>query len=1674
MKVNKSPLAQANEAFRSKDYNNALRLYIAAQKLYPELKTIIDKNIENTRKHIGLSAPKHLETSNTTTIDIVVPVYNALDDVKKCFASLSESTDSFKVNIIVVNDGSDEQTTLWLREYCKNKPLFTLIENPKNLGYTKTVNVGLKASTADYVITQNSDTIVSKGWLVGLVNCINSDPKIGICGPLSNAATWQNVPNLYDDSGKHAVNELPQGLTVSQMAEIVSKASLKLYPRLPFVNGFCFMIKREVLNKVGYMDEENFPIGYGEENDYCIRAQDAGYELAIADNVYVYHAKSKSFGHEKRKELSDKGILNLKRKHTAEKYTGLLNATKVVADMNAVRNVIRRALEQVTDANLEKGVKTVALDQGVIKDNHPIEIIIAEKESQQPDFFNLKSRDPNVDLLVVAWVSEISELARLIKEFPTVPQSFDLLIMLPRNLADDHKIPVVLKSCNSITIIGFPRVTQKSGAFVRVNDTGLFAKYLNLLWIENTSIKKYNDIQLPNLSQNTSSYNIGLLAHSLVSIDEVQSPYYKKYIGTWFARLHKKPPAFLNKIPAGSFFIKSVVLRNFSGMTLNPAKFDSLSIQSDTEAFGCIRMAIGTFADEGMYDVLEFTNLTNTAHSDNVSRTVKTIAFFLPQFHIIPENDKWWGRGFTEWNNVVRAKPLFRSHYQPHLPADLGFYDLRSQTTQIKQAELAEKFGVHGFCYYYYWFNGVKLLNEPIEQMLATGKPDFPFCVCWANENWSRNWDGQNRHVLMEQKYSKESNLELIREFILMMKDPRYIRHHGKPVLLVYRIKIIPNWLETAQIWREECRKAGIGEIHLCSIRFGLEPLEGMPEQHGLDSYVLFPPQDMNFVNVKDSVHDLHPNFGGTIFSYDEVVKGDVDRFRTGYPWPVHRGAMLGWDNTARRLTAARIFTGCTPMRYRGWLKQIVQQENQHNKDSESLLFINAWNEWAEGTTLEPDQRFGTAYLEATHSVIEPYLEKGKVHNEGSHEPGLKKSDVKKLSSQAAMPKLPEWHQGKVEYNSNFPTVLLCAHISGHQLFGGERSFLDVLSALQKLGLNIVVTLPSGNNKNYINHILTKSLGVYTFSYPQWTAAREPDPMLTLQFSDIIATHNISIVYSNTIVLIEPAIAAKQMNRLSVVHARELITIDDALRERIGLPVQTIIKTVFERYDFIIGNSRATERIFAREDRTYYVPNAVDANELAVENKIGSRVKIGIVSSNIPKKGITDFIEVAKLCQDIAQISEFVVIGPDNPQVEIWKKDIAAGQLPGNLKFLGYRDTPKEAMAELNVLLNLSSFAESFGRTVAEAMAAHRPVIAYEWGALPELVQHGKTGFMAPFGDTAKIASYLRQLCLDKSSIQQMGETGFKFVTEKFSQEALFQHLKVAMDAIQCSSYWNKLSENELRLRACNQVTIIIPVYNAADEVKNCIESVLKLTPLHHASILIINDGSTELRISKILKEYEGKSGIRIIHNDTNIGYTKTVNRGIKEAGRSDVILLNSDTIVTPAWLSGMRASAYAEPKIGTVTAMSDNAGAFSFPIQGEANLKPNHLTHDEYAMRIIQQTINCKFPEVPTGSGFCMYIRRDLMDEIGVFDEILFPRGYGEENDFCMRALNKGWKNVITSWAFVYHVRTASFKGEKDKLVKAGVDAVTRRYPDYASSVKAAFAAPLMQTLREVAKLKL
>jgi len=344
------------------------------------------------------------------------------------------------------------------------------------------------------------------------------------------------------------------------------------------------------------------------------------------------------------------------------------------------------------------------------------------------------------------------------------------------------------------------------------------------------------------------------------------------------------------------------------------------------------------------------------------SATPRLIAYYLPQFHPTPENDEWWGKGFTEWTNVTKAQPLFTGHYQPHLPTDLGFYDLRVRETRREQIKLAQQYGVDGFCYHFYWFSGRRILEKPVEDMLSDPESNMPFCLCWANENWTRRWDAADHQVLLAQQYLPDDDLNFIKAIDPYFRDPRYIKVDGKPLLVVYRAPHLPDPKRSAQIWREYCRSVGIGEIHLtAALTHGNEDYT----QLGFDSGVEFPPHNLKQQNINQDIA-FYDVFKGNVMQFAQVARSYMSRKYVGER--VFKTVVPSWDNTARTSNRAVMILNGTPENYEYWLGETVDRA-QRETNGEPLVFINAWNEWAEGCHLEPDRKYGRAFLEATLNI---------------------------------------------------------------------------------------------------------------------------------------------------------------------------------------------------------------------------------------------------------------------------------------------------------------------------------------------------------------------------------------------------------------------------------------------------------------------------------------------------------------------------------------------------------------------------------------------------------------------------------------------------------------------------------------------------------------------------------
>lgn len=366
---------------------------------------------------------------------------------------------------------------------------------------------------------------------------------------------------------------------------------------------------------------------------------------------------------------------------------------------------------------------------------------------------------------------------------------------------------------------------------------------------------------------------------------------------------------------------------------------------------------------------LNFKTITDTPY-ERQNLDPKLIAYYLPQMHPIPENDAWWGKGVTEWNNVSRAVPQYVGHYQPRLPGELGYYDLRLTENIKRQAELAKMYGIYGFAWYYYWFDGKRLLERPLDMYIKDVSINFPFCLCWANESWTKGFFGSTKEIIMKQSDTEESYRNFIRDAVPYMMDERYITVKGKKILIIYKPQAIPNSQKVLEYWREYCATHEVGDIYIIGVwtaDWNNDVLE-----RGFDSAAEFQPGSIKPYcrKINQELPFINKDFVGELYSYSELVNTGVYRknFQSSH---MYNAVMPMWDNTPRRNNHGNvIFHGATPGLYQKWLSDIIQHYKKDCNLDDDLIFINAWNEWGEGAYLEPDRYYGYAYLEATKEAI--------------------------------------------------------------------------------------------------------------------------------------------------------------------------------------------------------------------------------------------------------------------------------------------------------------------------------------------------------------------------------------------------------------------------------------------------------------------------------------------------------------------------------------------------------------------------------------------------------------------------------------------------------------------------------------------------------------------------------
>lgn len=431
------------------------------------------------------------------------------------------------------------------------------------------------------------------------------------------------------------------------------------------------------------------------------------------------------------------------------------------------------------------------------------------------------------------------------------------------------------------------------------------------------------------------------------------------------------------RFAAGSmYWVRGFALQGLRALNLGAADFEPESGQVNATTAHAVERLLGLLLGEAGLSIVERSALpAATAESwvrfgaGALRPRARIVPFYLPQFHPVAENDRWWGTGFTEWTNVTSAQPVYEGQYQPRHPRDLGFYDLRLDDVRVAQASLSSGAGIAGFMYYHYWFAGQPLLDAPIKMLLDSDIPQ-PFCIMWANENWTRRWDGRETDVLIAQDYGRAPAADFIDSVLPLLADKRYMTIGGRKIVAVYRPGQIPDLVQTISAWRSRARRAGVGELFVLNVDVDLEfdGLAGPLVEQGLDGSLGFPPHNHLWKWVPHEGLGVDERFTGNILSYESLVHDAEQRLRAQQRPALFPGVMVAFDNTPRRQWDSDIWYGSNPYTFRRWLATAVSSVLDREPE-DRVVFVNAWNEWAEGAVLEPTDRYGRSFLLAVRDV---------------------------------------------------------------------------------------------------------------------------------------------------------------------------------------------------------------------------------------------------------------------------------------------------------------------------------------------------------------------------------------------------------------------------------------------------------------------------------------------------------------------------------------------------------------------------------------------------------------------------------------------------------------------------------------------------------------------------------
>lgn len=834
--------------------------------------------------------------------------------------------------------------------------------------------------------------------------------------------------------------------------------------------------------------------------------------------------------------------------------------------------------------------------------------------------------------------------------------------------------------------------------------------------------------------------------------------------------------------------------------------------------------------------------------TEEISSDIKLIAFYLPQFHPIAENDAWWGKGFTEWRNVTRGTPQFTGHYQPHLPADLGFYDLRVPEIQQQQVELASAYGIHGFCFYFYWFNGKTLLEKPLQQFVKNDY-NFPFCLCWANENWTRRWDGKDQEVLMAQNHSPHDDIEFISYVSSYLTHKNYICVDGKPLLLVYRPGLFPNAQETAERWRQWFRDHGFGEIYLaCTQSFEIND----PAEYGFDAAIEFPPNLGNSTVVNSPVELINPHYQGTILDWRNFV--DNSRAYSIPPYKLFRGVCPSWDNEARRTGRGTVFLNSSPEGYREWLRNAcIDTHKRLTNPAERFVFINAWNEWAEGAHLEPDQRYGHAWLEATRNALRDSCS----------------------GSQSA----------EAPAQSQVIVVSHDAHPHGAQY----------------IALNIIKTLAS--SFNYTVDTVLLGGGILTDQFAEYStvynlAGMDSQGDVAKELAILLAKkgHTTAIVNSAVSGLFLGILEQHGISCVALVHELSGIIQHYNLTQHahvIAASSRCVVFPARQVADSFTAMTQLSDNKCIVRPQGIYKRNQYRQDTERAKKEL--RALLGISpSSNIIlgvgfadyRKGVDLFVEIALLTIASHPETFFVWVGHWDDQImqQITAR-LADEPLAKNIIFTGRHSNTDVYYAGADIFA-LTSREDPFPSVVMESLEVAVPVIGFRGaGGFNDLLDQG-CGMLVEIGNVHEFSAAVRALLDAKPYRTALGQRGATLIRDNFS------YRQYVFDLLQLSGVPLK------------RISVIVPNYNYAHYLRDRLSSITNQTyPIYE--IIVLDDASSDNSVNVIMDCLDSTSiDCKLTINRVNSGSVFSQwQRGINLAKGEFIWICEADDIADSRFL---------------------------------------------------------------------------------------------------------------------------------------------------------------------------